>query len=537
VVVLRVDSAKRGIFSNSFANTPSMALFKQDDETLLKAFYAAKDYKDLAAVLEVTPQQLKYHVFVTPADKQYIQFTINKKDGKKRNICAPNGNLKFFQTKLSYILYKIYHPTYAAKGFVLNESVVTNAKQHVGKKVLLNIDINKFFDSINFGRVYGLFRARPFHFSNDVAAVLANICCFENKLPQGAPTSPILSNIICVGLDKDFQLLAKKYNFSYTRYADDITFSSNFKFLPQEIAQGRLGVVELGEVLPNTLEKHGFKINPNKTRIQYHYNRQIVTGLIVNKTVNVSRRYIRSLRGIIHSIEKFGFTNAEATFQATYSKQRHPSKLPPNLLYFLKGKLSFLAQVKGTESTAYISLVKKLRELIPGQFDKTLTKLEELYSEFKDLKSLKYKGVGIDEKERGFKFEALLADLLKYSKINVTGSFRKVGDEQIDAALMFNSWHYLLECKWKAKRSDTRDVDPLSMKVMRSGMQTGGIFISINGWSKNVPKNIVSGDKNIVLINGDDLEDVLTEKVSFARLLEYKISRLNINSEPYSRWT
>ncbi|WP_132052101.1 reverse transcriptase domain-containing protein [Pseudocnuella soli] len=514
-----------------------MSLFAKDDKSLLEAFYSAKNYIDLADVFEITPKQFKFHVFMVPGDKKYVQFTLQKKSGGVRNIYAPNGNLKFIQNKLSYILYKIYKPTFSAKGFVLNESIVSNARLHSGKKAILNIDIKDFFESINFGRVYGLFKSKPFSFNTEIAAELANICCFDNKLPQGAPTSPIVTNMICVGLDKNLQSLAKKYNLIYSRYADDITFSTDFKFLPQAIALGKLNVVEVGETVKSILIKHGFKINDKKSRIYYHFNRQVVTGLIVNKQVNVSRNYIRNLRGIIHSIEKFGLPAAEIEFQRKYDKQRLPGKSVPPFTFYLKGKLSFLAQVKGTESSVYISIVKKLRSLIPGEFEKTLTKLEELRKDFDDLNKLVYKGASITARQRGFEFEKFLAELFSFFKIDVTESFKRVGDEQIDAAINFDSWHYLIECKWKSTQCDTRDVDSLTMKLSRSGSQTGGLFISINGWSANVVENLSRNPiKNTILINGDDIKDILVEKVALDQLLKFKLQRLNLYSEPYARW-
>jgi RNA-directed DNA polymerase len=513
-----------------------MRLLTASDEELKKKFFALKDFDGIADLLELTPDRLKKHLYMTKVETRYTRFQLKKKTGGFRNIYSPNGNLKLIQSKLSYILYLVYNPRIAAKGFVQNESIVTNARMHVKKKAILNIDIENFFESINFGRVYGLFLKKPFSFDKKVAAVIAHIACINNILPQGSPSSPILTNMICYGMDLEFQRLAQKYSLVYTRYADDITFSTTFEKFPEDIAKGKLSIVEIGEPISHVLGKHGFKINNKKSRIQYGYHRQLVTGLVVNKGVNVQRRYLRNLRGIIHSIEKHGYANAEAVFQSKYSKQTLSVKAVPTLLHFLRGKLSFLAQVKGNDSSTYISLVRYLRKLIPGEFDYPLTKLEELKEKFSELKSLKRKGKRITKSVRGFEFEALLRELFEYFQIEIRKSFKRIGDEQVDGAISLENWHYLIECKWK-KTVDTRQVDALKSLVDRSGSQTSGIFISINGWSKNVITNLQRNNvKNILLMNGEDIEEVLAGNVSLNNMLKYKIHRMNLDAEPYTKW-
>ena len=120
----------------------------------------------------------------------------------------------------------VYKTKPAAHGFVLDKNVATNAKGHVKKKYVFNIDLENFFDQIHFGRVRGMLMKPPYNLGEEAALVISQIACYKGKLPQGAPTSPILTNMVCAPLDTQLTKLAKKYNLQYSRYADDITFST-----------------------------------------------------------------------------------------------------------------------------------------------------------------------------------------------------------------------------------------------------------------------------------------------------------------------
>jgi RNA-directed DNA polymerase len=182
---------------------------------------------DVAQLLEVPKGQLLHILYSYPSEKKYIVFDIAKKNGGFRSIKAPKGGLRILQQKLAPILYSHYKRRNQVHGFVKDRSILTNAKVHKRKRYVFNVDLHDFYGSINFGRVRGLFKAKPFQMGDKAATVLAQICTFENSLPQGASTSPILSNFIASSLDQKLSRLARRYKLTYTRYADDITFSSN----------------------------------------------------------------------------------------------------------------------------------------------------------------------------------------------------------------------------------------------------------------------------------------------------------------------
>ncbi len=153
------------------------------------------------AMLEVDYLRLVYHLYISPPSSRYTSFNLTKRRGGFRTIAAPVSSLKILERKLATILELVYDPRSCVCGFVVNKGIVDNAIPHLARAHVLNVDILDYFPSINFGRVRGLFMARPYSLPANVSTVLAQICCFNNQLPQGAPTSPIVSNMICARLD------------------------------------------------------------------------------------------------------------------------------------------------------------------------------------------------------------------------------------------------------------------------------------------------------------------------------------------------
>lgn len=346
--------------------------FLQDScEVLTKKFYALQSPQSVAQLLEIPYEYLIYYIYRIPSEDRYTEFSIPKKTGGYRTIHSPKRSLKIVQRKLSQVLYAIYQPRPSVHGFAASRSIITNAKFHVKKQFILNLDIKDFFDSINFGRVRGMFMSSPYKLDEKVATTLAQICCFDNKLPQGAPTSPIVSNLICKKMDSELQRFAKNYGLLYTRYADDITFSYNRHELPIALVsfyEKGLPNVILGDELRTIIESNGFQINEKKVRLAYKTQRQKVTGLIVNKNVNVSRKYIRNIKGALHALEKYGLEAASQTYFAKYAKQRTlPDQELPRFLDSIRGKIEFVGSVKGKDNYLYQKLLKKFNELIIQQ--------------------------------------------------------------------------------------------------------------------------------------------------------------------------
>jgi len=278
-------------------------------------------------MLGVSDRALRYNLYASGVkESKYIRFNVSKKSGGERPIIAPDGFIKNIQKRLHRILQCVYEPKELVHGFTLEKSIVTNADCHDERRWVLNVDIADFFPSINFGRVRGMLMATPYNLPAAVATVLANICCVDNQLPQGAPTSPIIANMLCARLDAHLSRLSGAYRCTYTRYADDLTFSTDQALFPRELAErksidGKLVWVP-GAKLNRTIQKNGFQINLSKVRLQRYNQRQEVTGLITNKRVNVPRKFIREIRAILHNIRTKGLEGCEREYVAKYSSSR-----------------------------------------------------------------------------------------------------------------------------------------------------------------------------------------------------------------------
>ncbi|WP_421183502.1 retron Ec67 family RNA-directed DNA polymerase/endonuclease [Aeromonas dhakensis] len=192
-------------------------------------------------------------------------------------------------------------------GFVRERSIITNALMHLNKRNVLNIDLKDFFESFNFGRVRGFFISnRNFCLDPDIATVIAQIACYDNKLPQGSPCSPVITNLISHILDIQLAALAKANSCVYSRYADDITFSTRERVFPSDIMSIEAGEYIVGRKLRGIIKRAGFSLNEKKTRIQFKDSRQDVTGLVVNKKPNVKSEYWRTVKSQCHSLFKNG---------------------------------------------------------------------------------------------------------------------------------------------------------------------------------------------------------------------------------------
>ncbi len=230
--------------------------------------------------------------------------------------------------------------------FVRGRSIVENASQHIGQNYVLNLDLSDFFTSITANMVeHNLVKLG---IAPLVARDIASICTYPmvndhhvvNVVPQGAPTSPVISNICAMTLDNRLSGLARRFHLIYTRYADDITFSSNHNVYQKDGA--------FMEELNRIIAECHFTINPKKTRLQKRGSRQEVTGLTVGQKTNVSRKYIKNLRALIHKI-------------------RYQESPTMHDIHVVRGKLNFLRMVKGTDNPTYIAYVKKLNMAVKGK--------------------------------------------------------------------------------------------------------------------------------------------------------------------------
>jgi hypothetical protein len=278
--------------------------------TYLTALKAATTLNDVASLLGIKPAMLAYVIYWIPDQNKYTTFSVPKKSGGARIISAPEPRLKLIQNRLAKLLaqcqleieaqLKVKPQCVLAHGFKAGFSIQTNAINHRGRRWVFNVDLQDFFPSINFGRVYGFFMKNQHYMLNQkVAATISKIACHNNMLPQGSPCSPIISNIIAHLLDIRLNELAASRGCTYTRYADDLTFSTNEKTFPSSIAIRDPAHPHrwlAGTALSKCVAKAGFSINGQKTRIQYCDSRQETTGLVVNKKVNVKKEYYKLAR-------------------------------------------------------------------------------------------------------------------------------------------------------------------------------------------------------------------------------------------------
>ena len=331
-------------------------------ELLIQRFYKLKDLSDICDLLDVSQNQLKYLLFIK--NKKYVEFLIRKKNGGFRKINAPIKELKIIQKKLADILYNIYDFKECQQGFVRNRSIITNAKKHIDTNYLLNIDLKDFFDTINFGRVRGLFLGKPFYFNNEVATILAKIVCNDNKLPQGAPTSPVISNMICYILDNNMEKYCNEYNCIYTRYADDITISTRSYKFPKQIAKKDINNnIIIGEKIIKIIEEEsGFIINRNKTKFSEKMKRQEVTGIVINEKINIKRVYIRNLRALLHNCKINGIEEEAKKYFA--NSKEDTEYLICKYKKVLEGKLNFLKMVKGEYDKTFLKYAKEYNEIV-----------------------------------------------------------------------------------------------------------------------------------------------------------------------------
>ncbi len=304
--------------------------------------------RDFAILLGVKPSFLTNVLYRLKPATQYILFTIPKKNGGTRTILSPSDRLKSIQSSLSKLLLdcidEINEPKRTKKrtykqalshGFVRNCSIMTNAMMHLNKKNVLNIDLKDFFDSFNFGRVRGFF-IKNNHFQLDpaIATVIAQIACYDNKLPQGSPCSPVITNLITHSLDIRLASLARKHSCIYSRYADDMTFSTRKSVFPRQIMRQEEDQFITGKKLKSEIVRAGFSINEKKTRIQYKDSRQDVTGLIVNKKPSIKKEYWRTVKSQCNSLFHTGI------FIKKTSKGEEEGNINE-----LEGQLNFIDQV------------------------------------------------------------------------------------------------------------------------------------------------------------------------------------------------
>lgn len=357
--------------------------FEKNDSEILENFLKIHSYTDLADFLEIKPQALLYYLSDVGIARSYTIASLRKKSGGVREINAPKKGLRIVQRKIARTLSILYTPKPSVFAFVEKRSVIQGSLLHVGRSVVLNLDLSDFFHSISLIRIRGALMSAPYSIRDNIATMIARLCCYKSRLPQGSPSSPVISNIVARSLDNSLQRFARSKACIYSRYADDITFSSDRKaintssfFTRNPDSNGVLRPFISGELL-EIIEKNGFHVNQTKTRVRYRNQRQEVTGLTVNKFSNVKRSYVKEIKIIVHSWNKYGL---ESTIKRA-SEHYGINFSEHTFLSWLNGKLEFLRQVKGRNDEVYQNLIINLC-LVSKWYEPKLRSISPKFSDF-----------------------------------------------------------------------------------------------------------------------------------------------------------
>lgn len=288
----------------------------------------------------------------------YAFFRIPKKAGGFRRICAPGSPLKDIQATLNVLLQAISTPSEHAFGFVAGRNIRGNAAVHQGQTCVYNIDLEDFFPSITKEMLRSALRRELSErlTSKEVIDLICSLCTVSidgrpEALPQGAPTSPVLSNIVLKELDRQLAAIADKAGYRYSRYADDITFSHSGPV--RRIGAGWLVRIE------RAIKAYGLSINGKKTRTLTPGERMEVTGVTVNVRPNTPRPFTKHIRTLLHLWEKYGYARA----QSIYSHDFEPGT-EKELKNVIKGKINYLEMIKGGEDPTCLRLRSRYRLLL-----------------------------------------------------------------------------------------------------------------------------------------------------------------------------
>ncbi len=290
-----------------------------------------------------------------------------KRDGSVRQINAPNWQLRFMQKRVADLLVELYRPSSRANGFIKGRGIRRNASSHVNKRLILNVDIKDYFGSIHIGRIRRRLMARPYSLPNEVATTIAKLCTLDGALPIGSPASPVIANMLSSTLDYDLASLAKDNGCYYTRYADDITFSTHRLSFPSglvvcKVTDGKIKHVA-GEQLSAVCAKSGFILNETKTRVLTRGDRQEVCGITTNEVLSPRRRLRRQIRGMINAWRTFGLEKAEAEWN-----DKHNWRKAKSFEGSLRGKVAFLIHIRGENDASTANIVSQFNSLEPRAY-------------------------------------------------------------------------------------------------------------------------------------------------------------------------
>lgn len=284
----------------------------------------------------------KLYSISNKVEKNYKVFKIKKHNGKYRTICAPNATLKHIQRQILNNILVDQKISKYAKAYQKNIPLKENAIPHLNKKIILKLDIKNFFDNISF---YDVYNNCFYYFPKSVGMLLTYLCTYYDYIPQGAPTSAYISNVIMRDFDEKIGSFCEKRNISYTRYSDDMTFSGDFN------------THELIRKVRELLKYKGLELNDKKLHIFKNYQRQEVTGIVVNEKLQVNNKYRKNIRQSMYYINKFGLESHLKSLGITNKKE---------YLNQLYGKVLFVLQINSNdkEFQKYKNILGKIEKEI-----------------------------------------------------------------------------------------------------------------------------------------------------------------------------
>jgi hypothetical protein len=306
-------------------------------------FCSINRLSDLARLLRLDQRKLA----LLAERPHYRTFEIPKKDGGMRQIETPNDDLKRTLGLLNRYLQSVYlfEKSSAAYGFIVGikndddrRNVVTNARKHLGKPYLLNIDLADFFHSITRERILKVFTEAPFHFKREVPDILADLCTYRERLPMGAPTSPVLSNLVCMDLDRDLSILANSLFWNFTRYADDMSFSSDAPITPDNL-----------NTLRKIIQEAGFSLNEAKLKLSGPTDPKVVTGILLeDNDTTLDPSYLDLMEGEVQRL-------AEVMRAQNEAGQLH-TRWVEQLKQQIRGRIAFAGFVLKRKNDRFIDL-------------------------------------------------------------------------------------------------------------------------------------------------------------------------------------
>lgn len=308
------------------------------------------DLEHLRRLIGVEKQY--FYKLTNSINESYSFFTIRKRNGGSRTISIPFSNLRTIQNWILNNILTTQQVAESATGFIKGKSIVDNAKPHIGHKYIYKTDIVDFFSSIKIKSVLALFLRLGY--VKEVAYILARFCTYDGYLPQGAPTSPYISNLILYNFDIELQKICCLSKFSYTRYADDITISSN----GEHLIDSNL----LSATITKLLQDISFelKINFKKTKVLHPGQRKIVTGVLVNEKLNVPKEIISDIRLELFCLNKHGLSN-----RIKHYNEKHKTALSV-ALYRQKiyGKICFVNMINPKKAEKLFQEFYKIKWLL-----------------------------------------------------------------------------------------------------------------------------------------------------------------------------